>query len=74
MQLTVMLNLDNDDAHSGGPDAIAGYLQDIASRIQSGHGDGNVRDLNGNTIGRFEIIEGPSPEHARRMVRAMEGR
>jgi hypothetical protein len=68
-----MLNLDNADAVEGGPDAIAGYLRDVADRIQSGYGDGNVRDLNGNTIGRYEIGPGGSPELARRMSAAMEG-
>ena len=72
MQLTLMINLDNDDAHSRGPDAVAGYLRDAASRIQAGYGDGYVRDLNGNRIGRYEIHDGASPDLARRMAAAMD--
>ena len=57
MQFTLTMNLDNDDAVQGGPDAIAGYLRDVASHVQAGYGTGNVRDVNGNTIGQYAITE-----------------
>jgi hypothetical protein len=57
MQFTLTINLDNDDAASRGPDALAGYLRDVASYVQGGHGNGFVRDLNGNTVGDFEITD-----------------
>lgn len=71
MQLSVMLNLNDSD--NAQPDVVADYLRTVASRIQAGYGDGNVRDVNGNTIGRFEIIDEPSLEHACRMADAMAG-
>jgi hypothetical protein len=57
MQFTLTISLDNDDAHQGGPDALAGYLRDVASNVQAGHGTGRVRDLNGNTIGQYDITD-----------------
>ena len=55
MQFQLTLSLNNADAVEGGPDALAGYLRDVASRVQAGYGNGNVRDVNGNTIGQYEI-------------------
>jgi hypothetical protein len=65
MQFTLTLNLDNDDAVTAGPDALAGYLRDVASRVQAGYGNGNVRDVNGNTIGHYAIEDGPGKRAAR---------
>lgn len=57
VQFQLTMSLDNDDAVQGGPDAIAGYLRDVASHVQAGYGNGNVRDVNGNTIGRYDITD-----------------
>lgn len=59
MRFTLTLSLDNDDAVTAGADALAGYLRDVASRVQSGYGNGNVRDVNGNTIGHYAIDDTP---------------
>ena len=58
MQFQLTISLDNDDAHQGGPDALAGYLRDVASHVQAGYGTGKVRDLNGNFIGAYDITDG----------------
>lgn len=55
MDFKLSMNLDDDDATQGGPDAVAGYLRDVASRVQAGYGNGKIRDVNGNTIGEFGI-------------------
>src|SRR5215467_8251406 len=62
MQFQLTISLDSADAVTGGPDALGGYLRDVASRVQAGHGNGNVRDVNGNTIGRYAIEDGPGDQ------------
>lgn len=57
MQFQLTISLDNADAVDRGPDAIAGYLHNVASRVQAGYGNGTVRDLNGNTIGQYAITD-----------------
>jgi hypothetical protein len=37
------------------PDEVARILRDVAIRIQAGHGNGKVYDLNGNTVGEFDV-------------------
>ena len=59
MDFQLRINLDNDDATQRGPDALAGYLRDVASRVQGGVGNGIVRDLNGNKIGEYDITDSP---------------
>lgn len=55
MQFTLVINLDNAEVADAGIDYVLPiYLQDVAVRCASGSADaGNVRDGNGNTIGRY---------------------
>lgn len=44
---------DNDAVQT--PDEIADLVQEVANKIRAGHGNGNVRDANGNTVGSFDV-------------------
>ena len=57
MQFQLTISLDNDEAVTFGPDALAGYLRDVASHVQAGYGNGRVRDISGNTIGAYAITD-----------------
>lgn len=35
---------------------LARILRDVANKVRAGHGNGPVRDSNGNKVGSFEII------------------
>ena len=36
-----------------GPAEVGRILQDIAARIEAGHVNGTIRDVNGNVVGRW---------------------
>lgn len=55
MQFTLEISLDNDEPANDHPDTLARYLREVADKVQAGYGNGNVRDINGNTIGQFAI-------------------
>lgn len=55
------LKFDTDNAafeDTGLAHESARILRDVADRIENGAAIGTVRDVNGNTIGRFEFIGG----------------
>lgn len=47
----------NNDAFTNGrkPIELARLLNVVAKRIRNGETEGQVRDANGNTVGRFEV-------------------
>jgi hypothetical protein len=46
------------DADGGGLNAeSARILRHVADRVEAGQMSGNVRDINGNTVGSFELTE-----------------
>jgi hypothetical protein len=55
MQFRLTINCDN--AAVQHPDQLGEIIRSAASQVQSGHGQGNLRDWNGNTVGRFELTE-----------------
>lgn len=60
MDFTLKMNLDSADAQDDegrpyGP-AIAGYLRDVANRVEEGFTDGPIRDVV-HKIGEFAITD-----------------
>lgn len=55
MKFTLTIELGNDAMKS--PEDIADALRKAASHIQAGYGNGSVRDLNGNTVGSYDITD-----------------
>lgn len=53
MKFTLEITMGNDAMRT--PEDIATALGDVASRVQAGYGNGNIRDLNGNAVGTYEI-------------------
>lgn len=60
-KLTVTIELQN-DAFQGGPEEEAAeaarILRTLAARLLIGEKEGRAIDCNGNTCGRFAIVEG----------------
>jgi hypothetical protein len=52
--LEINLDVDPNDRH---PDRISRYLRDVASHVQAGHGNDRIYNLNGNTIGAYDITD-----------------
>jgi hypothetical protein len=54
--LIVLINLDN-DAFSGaaGEREVARLLREAADKFEKGKHSGNIMDVNGNTVGSFEL-------------------
>lgn len=50
---TLTIKLGNDAMQT--PDDIAGALREVADTVQSGRGNGKIFDLNGNSVGQFDI-------------------
>jgi len=57
MKLTLELNLDN-DSFSGAEyvEDIGNCLAQMIQKLRAEDTRGTMRDINGNTVGRFEII------------------
>lgn len=53
VQFTIDLSSGNDAVVSDPQAAIKRVLEDISSLVESGHDEGNIRDLNGNKIGAW---------------------
>lgn len=57
MEFTLNIDCDN-AAFDGDPaDEIVRLLHVVAMKIEGGYRDGNLVDLNGNTVGDFELTE-----------------
>jgi hypothetical protein len=52
-RLTITLELGNEAMQT--PDDITDALLRTIARIQDGHKEGNIRDVNGNTVGSFSF-------------------
>lgn len=63
-KLTVTIELEN-DAFTGGGEVeaaeVARILRTLAARIGAGEQEGRAIDCNGNTCGRFSIVEEGAP-------------
>lgn len=55
-KFTLEINLDVDAADRH-PDRLARYLRDVASHIQAGYGNDKIYNLNGNTVGQYDITD-----------------
>ena len=59
MEVNIHIECDNEafDEDGAGPDQeVARILHDLVNKILSGGlGDGAIKDINGNTVGHFEI-------------------
>ena len=58
MKISIKFNLDNDAFQDDGElclESVAIQLRQIAEEVQWGTIDGIVRDLNGNTVGKWSI-------------------
>lgn len=51
------IKLGDDALSSLGSTELSRILRLVADRIERGETSGNVKDINGNTVGTFEIIE-----------------
>jgi len=54
-KFTLQIELGNEAMQT--PDDIADALQRTASHVQAGYGNGTIRDLNGNSVGSYDIGE-----------------
>lgn len=56
MDFTLTINCNNAAFQDGDlHEELSRILQDIASRVSSGRSKGSAVDINGNTVGTFEI-------------------
>lgn len=55
MQDTFTLKIDLGNAAMGTPEDVADALRSIASDVADGDESGIIRDLNGNTVGRWTV-------------------
>lgn len=58
--MTAKINITMDNAaFADNPNELARILRDLADNLEAGNGtDGaNLRDLNGNKVGRFDITD-----------------
>lgn len=54
-ELQLTIETDN-DAMQSGPE-VADALRDVAEKVDAGHCAGRIRDLNGNTVGQWEVFD-----------------
>ena len=55
MAFTLRIETENDAFACGADFQVARLLRQCAARVEAGHTEGNLRDSNGNTVGRFEL-------------------
>lgn len=58
MEFTMKINMDNAAFDRGDGRELARLLREAATRLADvGESDGTLRDINGNTVGSWEISE-----------------
>jgi hypothetical protein len=55
------LSISLDDGDNRRPEYIEDYLRRVADCVGAGIGNGPILDVNGNTIGRYEITDDDDP-------------
>lgn len=55
MQDTFTLKIDLGNAAMSSPEDVAGALESVAAKVRDGRDEGGIRDLNGNTVGRWTV-------------------
>ncbi len=55
MELEIIFSLDNAAFEDYPMDEAARILRDIAQKLEGGQNAGNIRDINGNTIGQYGV-------------------
>ena len=55
MDFTLNINMDNADFENMPHMILAEILEKIANKIERGANIGKIMDVNGNTVGKFEI-------------------
>ena len=51
------LTIDVGNAAMSDTDALADALEDVSKRVMRGDTEGRIKDLNGNTVGSFRLVE-----------------
>ena len=59
---TFSLNIELGNETMQTPDDVAEALLRVIARLQDGHKEGAIRDLNGNTVGTFALASFPLDE------------
>lgn len=55
-QLTIQINTDN-AAFEDKEEEISRLLKEVSRKIENGISSGNLKDLNGNNVGNFDLNE-----------------
>lgn len=57
MDFKLTINMDNAAFEGGGAKELGRILAEVAQRVRRDEElDGKVRDINGNTVGKFEVV------------------
>lgn len=57
MKATITIEMDNAAFENRPASELARILKDITLRVKQGDSDFSVHDINGNTVGSFNIIQ-----------------
>jgi hypothetical protein len=57
LHFEIDIECENDSFRDNMNEQIATILLGVVDRLRDGHESGNVRDVNGSTVGRFRFVE-----------------
>lgn len=51
------LTIESDNAAMRKAEHVVSALREVAQRVRDGSDSGRIRDINGNTVGEFELVD-----------------